>query len=143
MSLPSRRQRPSYVRSKVAALSGPAVDGLPGGDGQATGAVFCARCNAHMPCPALVVADAAQVYEEVLPSRVRSGLRSFITLATDRGYTGVAVCKRAAGLSFLVKQRWRHPPGTILFIWDELRPGPGLGPCPECCLGWWLGVGPG
>ena len=76
-----------------------------------------------MPCPAVVVADAAQMYEEVPPSRVRSCLRSLITWATDRGYTGVAVCKRTAGLSFLIKQRWRHPPGTVLFIWDELSQG--------------------
>ena len=73
-------------------------------------------CDAHMPCPAAAVADAAQMYGEVPRSRVRSGLRSLITWATDRGYTGVAVCytgvavcKRAAGLPFLVKQRWRHP----------------------------------
>ena len=38
-------------------------------------------------------------------------------------YTGVAVSKRTAGPSFLVKQRWRHPPGTALFTWDELSQG--------------------
>ena len=111
------------LHSNVAALIGPAADGRPGREEQASGAVFCARCNAHMPCSAVVVADAAQIYEEVPPSRVRSGLRSLITWATDRGYTGVAVCRRAAGLSFLVKQRWRRSPGTVLFIWDELSQG--------------------
>ena len=50
-------------------------------------------------------------------------MRSLITWATDRDYTGVAVCKRAAGPSFLVKQRWRHPPGTVLFTWDEFSQG--------------------
>ena len=42
---------------------------------------------------------------------------------TDRGYTGVAVCKRTAGPAFLFKQRWRHPPGTVLFTRDELNQG--------------------
>ena len=76
-----------------------------------------------MPCPAVVVADVAQMYEEVPPSRVRHGLRSLITWATSRGYTGVAVSKRTAGPSFLVRQRWRHPPSTVLFTWDELSQG--------------------
>ena len=53
-----------------------------------------------MPCPAVVVADAAQMYEEVPPSRVRQGLRSRITWAMGRGYTGVAVSKRSARLGF-------------------------------------------
>ena len=91
------------LKSKVAALSGPAVGGRAGAEGQAPGAVHCARCKAHMPCPAVVVADAAQMYEEVPPSRVRHGLRSLITWATSRGYTGVAVSKRTAGPSFLVR----------------------------------------
>ena len=111
------------LRSKVAALSDLADDGRPGARGQAPDTAFCARCNAHMPCPAVVVADAAQMYEEVPPSRIRCGLRSLITWATDRGYTGVAVCKRTAGPSVLVKQRWRHPPGTVLFTWDDLSQG--------------------
>ena len=125
------------LRSKVAVLSGPAADGQPGREGQAPGAACCARCGAHMPCPAVVVADAAQMYEEVPPSRVRSGLRSLFAWTAGRGYTGVAVCKRTAWPSFLVRQRWRHPPGTVLFTWDEL--GQGLrrpGPCPERCLSW-------
>ena len=108
---------------KVAALSGPAVDDQPRAEGWAPGMVLCARCNAHMPCPAVDVADAAQMYEEVPPSTIRHGLRSLITWATDRGYTGVAVCKRTAGSSYLVEQRWRHPPGTVLFTWDELSQG--------------------
>ena len=110
------------LRGKVAALSGPAVDDQPRAEGRAPGTVLCARCKARMPCPAVVVADAAQM-NEVPPSRVRSGLRSLITWATDRGYTGVAVCKRTAGSSFLVKWRWRRPPGTVLFTWDELSQG--------------------
>ena len=61
-----------------------------------------------MPCPAVVVADAAQMYEEVPPSRVRHDLRSLITWATSRSYTGVAVSKRTARPSFLVRQRWRR-----------------------------------
>ena len=76
-----------------------------------------------MPCPAAVVADAAQMYEEVPPSRVRSGLRSLITCATDRGYTRVAVYKRTAGPSLLARQKWRHPPGTVLFTWEGLSQG--------------------
>ena len=76
-----------------------------------------------MPCPAVVVADAAQMYEDVPPSRVRHSLRSLITWATSRGYTGVTVGKRTAGPSFLVRQRWRHPPGIVLFTWDELSQG--------------------
>ena len=76
---------------------------------------YTARCKAHMPCPAFVVADAAQMYEEVPRSRIRHSLRSLITWATDSGYTGIAVIKRTAGPSFLVRQRWRHPPGTVLF----------------------------
>ena len=86
------------LRSKVAVLSGPAADGRPGGEGQALGAARCARCDAHMPCLAVVVADAAQMYEEVPPSRVRSGLRSFITWATDRGYTGEPSASAPLGL---------------------------------------------
>ena len=41
---------------------------------------------------------------------------------TAATYTGVAVSKRTAGPSFLVRQRWCHPPG-IVFIWDELNQG--------------------
>ena len=111
------------LKSKVAALSGPAVGGGASAEGQAPGTVYCARCKAHMPCPAVVVADAAQMYEEVHPSRVRHVQRSLITWATGRGFTGVAVSKRTAGLFFLVRQRWRHPPGTVLFTWDELSQG--------------------
>ena len=87
------------LKSKIAALSGPAVGGGAGAEGQAPGAVLCAKCKAHTPCPAALVADAAHMYEEVPPSRVRHGLRSLITWATSRGYTGVAVSKRTAGPS--------------------------------------------
>jgi hypothetical protein len=85
------------LRTKVAALSGPAFDGEEGAYGQAPGTACCARCKARMSCPAVVVADAAQMYEEVPPSRVRSGLLSFVDWATGRGYAGVAVSKRTAG----------------------------------------------
>ena len=87
--------------------------------------VFCARCRAHMPCPAVVVADAAQMYEEVPPAGSGAACDPSSlgprTVAT-RGWP-VAVCKRTAGSSFRVKQRWRHPPGTVLFTWDELSQG--------------------
>jgi hypothetical protein len=63
------------------------------------------------------------MYEEVPPVRVREGLRNLVAWATERGYVGVAVSKRAAGPSFLVKQRWRHPPGSVLFTWAELCQG--------------------
>jgi hypothetical protein len=76
-----------------------------------------------MPAPAVVVADAAQMYEEVPPDRVRRGLRSLIDWAAGLGYAGVAVSKRAAGPSFLVRQKWRHPPGSVLFSWEEIRLG--------------------
>jgi hypothetical protein len=111
------------LRRKVAALSGPAGGGERGEDQRPPGVGHCDRCGAYMPSPAVVVADAAQMYEEVPPSRVRSGLRSLFAWAEDRGYTGVAVCKRTGGPSFLVRQRWRHPPGTVLFTWDELGQG--------------------
>ena len=42
---------------------------------------------------------------------------------TAATYTGVAVSKRTAGPSFLVRQRWRHPPGIVLFTWDEFSQG--------------------
>ena len=108
------------LRSKVAALSDPAADGRREEDGRPPGVHCCARRGAHMPCPAVVAVDAAQMYEEVPPSRVRSGLRSLFAWVVGRGYTGVAVSKRTGGASFLVRQRWRHPPGTVLFTWDEL-----------------------
>ena len=76
-----------------------------------------------MASPAVVVADAAQMYEEVPPDRVRVGLRSLVDWAAAQGYVGVAVSKRSAGTSFLVRQRWRHPPGSVLFTWDELGEG--------------------
>ena len=111
------------LRAKVALLDGPAFSGGGEACGQAPDTVRCARCKACMTGPAVVVADAAQMYEEVPPSRVRSGLLSLIDWATGRGYAGVAVSKRTAGPSFLVRQRWRHPPGTVLFTWDELSRG--------------------
>ena len=102
------------LREKVAELAGPPPCAGAGAARQADGLPACARCGTHMPCPAVVVADAAQMYEEVPPSRVREGLGSLVTWAKERGYTGVAVSKRTAGPSFLVRQRWRHPPGTVL-----------------------------
>ena len=42
------------LKSKVAALSGPAVDDGAGAEWQAPGPVHCARCKAHTPCPAVV-----------------------------------------------------------------------------------------
>ena len=102
------------LRRKVAALSGPAGGGGRGEDQRPPGVGHCDKCGAYMPSPAVVVADAAQMYEEVPPSRVRSGL-SLFAWEEDRAYAGVAVCKRTGGPSFLVRQRWRHPPGTVLF----------------------------
>ena len=103
------------LRRKVAALSDPAADGEREEDRRPPGIGRCDRCGAHMPCPAVVVADAAQMYEEVPPSRVRSGLQSLFAWAVDRGYTGVADCKRTGGLSFLVRQRWRP---TTMALWN-------------------------
>ena len=111
------------LRDKVAALAGPSA-----GEGRRVGQSgpalhSCARCGAGMSCPAVVVADAAQMYEEVPPSRVREGLASFITWATEQGYVGVVASKSSHGPSFLVRQRWRHPPGTVLLTWEELSAG--------------------
>ena len=59
----------------------------------------CGRCGRNMCKPSVLVADAAQMYEEVPPSRVRDGLSSLIEWARGLGYTGVAVAKRAGGAS--------------------------------------------
>ena len=111
------------LRAKVAALSGPGAGRSVGAGRRVSCPTDCTRCGAHMPGPAVVVADAAQMYEEVPPDRVRQGLRSLISWAAELGYVGVAVCKRSSGPSFLVRQRWRHPPGSVLFTWEELRLG--------------------
>ena len=98
------------LRRKVALLEGTEDD-------------LCERCGACMPTPSVLVADAAQMYEEVPPTRVVQGLSSLVDWASSQGYTGVVVSKRRGGASHLARQGWRHPPGTEAFSWDELVTG--------------------
>ena len=104
------------LRNKVAALSGPAVGNGAGAEGQAPGTVFCTRCKAFMPCPAVVVADAAQMYEEVPPSRVRHGLRSLITWATYGPRLHGSCCVQAHGWVFLPCQTEMAPPARHCLV---------------------------
>ena len=90
---------------------------------EAPDAPFCARCGCHMPGPAVVVADAAQMYEEVPPSRVLAGLDDLVAWATLAGYHGVVVSRHSKGQCHLARQCWKHPPGTDVFTWPELRAG--------------------
>ena len=87
---------------------------------------FCLRCGCYLPGPAVVVADAAQMYEEVPPSRVRAGLEDLIAWAELAGYTGVVVSRISKGQCHLAKQCWKHPPATEVFSWSELRVGASL-----------------
>jgi hypothetical protein len=100
----------SDLRSRVAKLVEPS-------------AACCERCGKAMRGPAVLVADAAQMYEAVPPSRVREGLASLVEWAVGEGYTGVVVSRKQGGSSYLARQVWKHPPGTEVFSWEELRTG--------------------
>ena len=100
----------SDLRTRVASLVEPATP-------------HCERCGRAMSGPSVLVADAAQMYEAVPPSRVREGLAALVEWAAGEGYAGVVVSRRQGGASFLARQTWKHPPGTELISWEELRRG--------------------
>ena len=100
----------SDLRSRVAELEAPETS-------------CCRRCARSMCGPSVLVADAAQMYEEVPPSRVSEGLETLVAWAVEKGYVGVVVSRRQGASSYLAKQAWRHPPGTELFTWEELVTG--------------------
>ena len=119
MSPPSRRRPLSYMARLRPSLARPPMAGQEGRGGPLAQS---AVPSAMPTCPALPWVLLTQ------PRCMRRSPLAGSVLACDPSSPGprtvaVAVCKRAAGPSFLVKQKWRHPPGTVLFTWDELSQG--------------------
>ena len=83
----------------------------------------CVRCGHAMGHIALMVADAAQMFEAVPPALVMSGLRELLAWAQGCSYTGVVVWHGARYRAHPVRQVFRRPPGTAVFTLRELEAG--------------------
>ena len=89
---------------------------------EASSSNLCCRCNCSLEGLALVVCDAAQMYEEISPGTVLEAVDVLISLAKRKwtDSTGIAVARSKRLHSWVVKGSFRNRPNATVWCWSDI-----------------------